>query len=102
MKKILKIVLLLIIILCYGTTIFEWDENECEKNYQTECHLYYVENQTNLNFSANLLIPSKFTIDLAENRNDLIENPKIKSLISLKHFFKKTDKIFLLYQTFRI
>ena len=97
-----KIVLLLITILCYGSTVFEWDDNECEKNYQNECHLYNTEKQTNIDFSVNLLIPSKFTIDLPENPNDLIENPKIKSLLSLKHFFKKTDKIFLLHKTFRI
>lgn len=102
MKITFKIVLLLLTIICYGSTVFEWNENESEKNYQNECHLYFTEKQTNIDFSVNVLIPSKYTIDYTETRNDLIHYSKIKSLLPLKYILKKPDKIFLLHQALLI
>ena len=95
MKKVCKIVLLLLTIICYGTTVFEWDENESAKNYQNECHLYLTEQRTNVDFEVNSVIPSEYKNDFTEDQETIIDCPKIKVLFSSLYMQKKHDKIFL-------
>lgn len=102
MKKVFKIVVVLITILCYNSTVFEWDENEFEKNYQTEGHLYVAEKQINIDHSVQLSIPPKITTAFLETRYNYVFYPRIKSFFSVKYFLKKTDRIYLLHQNLLI
>lgn len=61
-KKIFKSVLLVVTVICYAVNVIEWDEKEIENNYQNECHLYTMTEQTVFNAAISYVISSEVKI----------------------------------------
>ena len=94
-KKIFKSVLLLVTVMCYAVDVIEWDEKEIENNYQNECYVYIVTEQTVFNTAISYSIPSEVKIKHKKiHKNDFFF-ADCTTLFFTNNSSKNSDKLFL-------